>query len=152
MKSLQAFCFVVTISLLASGCRRAAHEIEPNYDRFTATPFDQDAIVGAIMPADDLDWYRVDVPADQRYVLAVNLSGVPGMDLQLSLRDSQGVELLVVNKEGPGTGEALMGYTVEPGIYYLVVSEVSRKAQDPLHPYTLTKQLIPISGKPDQKP
>ena len=118
-------------------------EFEPNNQRADATPFELDAIQGAIAPAGDADWYKVQIATDAKYLLRAELSGVPAMDLSLTLKDALGNDLLVVDNAGKEQPEVLTGYGVTKGEYYLVVAEKSGKKADSRNSYTLSKKLIP---------
>jgi hypothetical protein len=118
-------------------------EFEPNNQRSDATPFELDSIQGAIAPAGDADWYKIAIATDAKQLLRVELSGVTGMDLVLTLKDSIGSDLLTVDNAGKEQPEVLTGYGVTKGDYYLVVSEKTGKKSDSRNGYTLAKKLIP---------
>lgn len=118
-------------------------EFEPNNQRADATPFETDSIQGTIAPAGDVDWYKVSIATEAKYLLRADLSGVPGMDLVLTLKDSVGNDLLVVDNGGKEQPEVLTGYGVTKGDYYLVVTEKTGKKADSRNSYTLSKKLIP---------
>ncbi len=118
-------------------------EFEPNNQRSDATPFEMDAIQGAIAPAGDVDWYKVSIATDGKFLLRAELSGLPGMDLTLALKDSLGSDLILVDNGGKEQPEVLTGYGVTKGDYYLVVAEKTGKKADSRSSYTLTKKLIP---------
>jgi hypothetical protein len=118
-------------------------EFEPNNQRADATPFEMDSIQGTIAPAADADWYKVAVATEAKYMLRADLSGVPGMDLVLTLKDSVGNDLLVVDNAGREQPEVLTGYGVTKGDYYLVVTEKTGKKADSRNSYALAKKLIP---------
>jgi hypothetical protein len=118
-------------------------EFEPNNQRSDATPFEADSIQGTIAPAGDTDWYKVSIATDAKYLLRAELTGVPGMDLILTLKDTLGNDLLVVDNAPKEQPEVLTGYGVTKGDYYLVVSEKTGKKSDSRDPYTLSKKLIP---------
>src|SRR6185312_15319781 len=112
-------------------------EFEPNNQRADATPFEMDSIQGTIAPAGDADWYKVSIATDAKFLLRADLSGVPGMDLVLTLKDSVGNDLLVVDNAGKEQPEVLTGYGVTKGDYYLVVTEKTGKKADSRSSYTL---------------
>jgi hypothetical protein len=118
-------------------------EFEPNNQRTDATPFELDSIQGTIAPAGDVDWYKVSISTDGKFLLRADVTGVPGMDLTLTLKDSLGNDLLLVDNGGKEQPEVLTGYGVTKGDYYLVVSEKSGKKFDSHNSYTLSKKLIP---------
>jgi hypothetical protein len=118
-------------------------EFEPNNQRADATPFELDSIQGTIAPAGDVDWYKISIATDAKYLLRAELSGVPAMDLTLTLKDALGNDLLPIDNGGKEQPEVLTGYGVTKGDYYLVVAEKTGKKSDGRDPYTLTKKLIP---------
>jgi len=118
-------------------------EFEPNNQRADATPLELDSIQGTIAPAGDADWYKISIATDAKQLLRADLSGVTGMDLTLTLKDTLGNDLLVVDNMGKEQPEVLTGYGVTKGDYYLVVTEKSGKKADSRNGYTLTKKLIP---------
>ncbi|OGR94356.1 MAG: hypothetical protein A2V88_17115 [Elusimicrobia bacterium RBG_16_66_12] len=117
-------------------------EFEPNDQRVDATPFELDSIQGAVAPAGDPDWYKISISTDGKFLLRADLSGVPGMDLVLSLKDSLGNDLSVADNAGKEQAEVLTGWGAAKGDYFLVVAEKSGKKADSRDPYTLTKKLI----------
>ncbi|MDE2143186.1 MAG: hypothetical protein KGJ84_12325, partial [Elusimicrobia bacterium] len=118
-------------------------EFEPNNQRSDATPLELDSIQGTIAPAGDADWYKVSITTEAKQLLRVDLTGVPGMDLTLALKDSLGNDLLTVDNMGREQPEILTGYGVTKGDYYVVVAEKTGKKSDGRNGYTLTKKLIP---------
>jgi len=118
-------------------------EFEPNNQRSDATPLELDSIQGTIAPAGDSDWYKISIATEAKQILRAELTGVPGMDLVLALKDTLGNDLLVVDNAGKEQPEVLTGYGVTKGDYYLVVSEKSGKKADNRNSYTLSKKLIP---------
>ena len=118
-------------------------EFEPNNQRADATPFEMDSIQGTIAPAGDVDWYKITIATDAKYLLRAELSGVPAMDLTLTLKDALGNDLLLVDNAGKEQPEVLTGWGVTKGDYYLVVAEKTGKKADSRNSYTLSKKLIP---------
>ncbi len=117
-------------------------EFEPNNQRSDATPFELDAIQGAIAPAGDSDWYKVAVGTESKFILRADVTGVPGMELVLSLKDSFGNDLSIVDNAGKEQPQVMTGWGVTKGDYYLVVSEKTGKKFDGRSPYTLSRKLI----------
>ena len=118
-------------------------EFEPNDQRSDATPLELESIGGTMAPAGDQDWYKISVSTDGRWLLRVELTGLPGMDLSLSLRDAVGTELALVDNMGREQPETLTGWGAGKGDYYAVVSEKSGKKSDSRQTYALTQKLIP---------
>jgi len=118
-------------------------EFEPNNQRADATPFELDSIQGTIAPAGDVDWYKVSVGTDSKFILRADVTGVPGMELVLTLKDSFGNDLATIDNAGKEQPQVLTGWGVTKGDYYLVVSEKTGKKSDARDPYTLSKRLVP---------
>lgn len=119
-------------------------EFEPNEQPAEATPLAGDSIQGAVSPAGDADWYKVTTDSATRQVLRAELSGLPGADLVLSVRDAFGNDLLVVNNTGKEQPEVLTGWGLPGGDAYIVVTEKDGKKADARRTYTLDKKLIPF--------
>jgi len=122
---------------------QGATEFEPNDQRADATPLSLDSISGTIAPAGDQDWYKVTVDSGTRQLLRAELSGLAGMDLTLSLRDSLGNELSFIDNMGKEQPEIMTGWGLTGGDYHLVVSEKSGKKADSRQSYSLGRKLIP---------
>ncbi len=90
---------------------------KPNYQRSDATPFELDSITDTINPAGAADWFKVSISTDAKHLLRAELSGVPGMDLTLTLKDALGNDLLLVDNAGKEQPEVLTGYGVTKGDY-----------------------------------
>jgi hypothetical protein len=116
---------------------------KPNYQRSDATPFELDSISDTIGPAGAADWFKVTISTDAKYLLRAEVSGVPGMELVLSLKDSYGNDLVTVDNAGKEQPQVMTGWGATKGDYYLVVSEKTGKKVDARDAFTLTKKLIP---------
>lgn len=116
-------------------------EFEPNDQRADATPFEHEAISGTIAPEGDADWFKVTVKDEGKQLLHASVTGVDGLDLVLTLADSLGTPLAVVDNMGKGQPETLTGYGVTKGDYYLVVSEKSGRRANPNQSYSLAKTI-----------
>ncbi len=118
-------------------------EFEPNNQRSDATPFELDSIQGTIAPAGDVDWYKVTISTDAKFLLRAEVSGVPGMELTLALKDAYGNDLVTVDDAGKEQPQVLTGWGVTKGDYYLVVAEKTGKKSDARDAYTLSKKVTP---------
>jgi hypothetical protein len=107
-----------------------ADEAEPNDGDEVATPMSIGGTArGKIDPENDVDYFHFKV--DRAGVLAVSLSGIEGMDLQVELADSSGS---VVGKSDRGAArvkEGLPNVGVQPGRYTLIVKQVKKKPAKP---------------------
>ena len=80
---------------------------------------------GSLDGETDVDVYRVDVSGPG--ILAVQLGGIEGVDLVLTVRDGAGT-VLARSDRGPAlTVEGVPNLAVAPGAYYLEVSEFVKK-------------------------
>ena len=120
------------------------NEFEPNDQRADATPLELESIQGLIAPPGDQDWYKLEVStAAGKQLLRAELSGMPGMDLTLSLRDALGNEIVTVDNMGREQPETLTGYGAAASELYLVVAEKSGRRAEGRQGYTLAKKVIP---------
>ena len=102
-----------------------ADEIEPNDGDEVATPMSLGGTArGRIDPENDADYYRFTL--DQPGVLAVALSGVEGMDLQLELTDATGTVLAKSDRGGARVKEGLPNAGLTAGRYTLVVRQFKK--------------------------
>lgn len=122
---------------------QGAIEFEPNDQRTDATPLELDSISGTIAPAGDQDWYKVTAASETRQLLRVELSGLSGMDLTLSLRDGLGNEISFIDNMGKEQPEIMTGWGLTGGEYHLIVSEKSGKRVDTRQSYALKRKVIP---------
>lgn len=131
---------------------QGATEFESNDQRADATPFGLDSISGTIAPAGDQDWYKVTADSGTKQLLRAEMSGLAGMDLALSLRDSLGNELLYIDNMGKEQPEIMTGWGLTGGDYHLVVSEKTGKKSDSRQSYTLTRKFIPFQAGLEWEP
>jgi hypothetical protein len=86
-------------------------------------------------PAGDEDWYswlQGGTPRDGGFDEArLELSGVPGLDLQLEVLDGDGKRLWLANDGGPGQPEVIANLAVTPGHTYYVRVREGGKATPP---------------------
>jgi len=122
---------------------QGSSELEPNDQRSEATPFEQASLTGAIATIGDQDWYKIVVAQDGRHILGAQLTGLAGMDVVLSLRDELGNVLVTADNAGKDQPEALTGFGVSKGVYYLVVFEKTGRKAHAKQTYTLSKSLAP---------
>lgn len=114
----------------------ASDEVEPNDGDDTATPLLPGATLrGRIEPETDVDYYRIDVK--EAGALAVEVSGVEGVDLILEVADAGGVVLVRSDRGGARIREGIPNLGVTPGRYTAIVR---------------SKKLPPAPIKPVKKP
>ncbi len=99
----------------------------------------------------DRDYYRFEVPADSRHILWARLTGVPGIDMFLSVHDSENKPIHMQDDNEAGREEIIVNLTLDPGTHYFVVGERWRSSvfkHDPKNPYTLRWRLTtPTPGQ-----
>jgi serine/threonine-protein kinase len=107
----------------------------------------------------DTDFYQFNV-AQGTWVLRVELTGIPTMDLKLELYDRLGKRIMDSDGGAIGDGEVMPNVRLEPGDYYIAVREVwvsGRPAtEDLVNWYTLTASWKPLDAnleaEPDENP
>jgi hypothetical protein len=92
-----------------------------------------------------------------RTLVAVQLTGVPGVDLVLEVLDGNGELLLGVNDGKAGAGESIPNLGLAAGTYYVRVRQLGKKpVADETHPYLLTVTAGPLGPgeeiEPNDKP
>jgi hypothetical protein len=143
-----------------------ADEIEPNDGDEVATPMSLGGTArGKIDPENDADYYRFQL--DQPGVLAVSLSGIDGMDLQVELTDATGTVIAKSDRGAARIKEGLPNVGLTAGRYTLVVKQVKKKpvkapkgkkpAPEPEAPaavpvYELSAQLIDAPKGSEREP
>jgi hypothetical protein len=91
-------------------------------------------------------------PVD-RSLVALKLTGVPGLDLRLEVLDERGELLLGVNDSRAGGGEAIPNLGLTPGSYYVRIRQAGRRpTADPAHPYLLTVTAAPLAPGEEVEP
>jgi hypothetical protein len=128
-------------------------EKEPDDDVAHAQPMTPGSGIRATMgaprtvkgkPAGDEDvfsWMQAGTPRDMGGFdyARVELTGVPGLDLQVEVLDGDGKRLVLANDGGVGEYEVIPNVGVDPAhTYYIRVREVGAPKGDPDHPYQLT--------------
>jgi hypothetical protein len=92
-------------------------------------------------------------PAIERSLVAVELSGVPGLDLALDVLDARGERLLTVNDGKAGAGETIPNLGLTAGTYYLRVRQPGKKpGADPAHAYVLSVTAAPLGPGEEIEP
>jgi serine/threonine-protein kinase len=104
----------------------------------------------------DRDYYQFHVEKAPM-VLHADLTGVPGIDLKLTLYDDDGRKVAEADDDGPGGGEDLPNVRLsEPGEYFLAVREVwvqgKPATEDPTNWYTLTARWYPLTASQESEP
>lgn len=92
----------------------------------------------------DRDYYRFEVPGDRPHILWAKLTGVPKINLYLSIHDQKNEKIYMQDANEDGGDEIIVNLTMAPGTYYFQVGErwlSSNFGQDLKNPYTLSWRL-----------
>jgi hypothetical protein len=126
------------------GAQQAA-EKEPNNEASQANPLPLNGeIRGYANEREDEDWYLLNIPAPGMDILLIDVSGVPGIDLTMTLYDAAGKELLAMDGRKEAEGETIVRLRQPPGKF--LVNVVAFGESNTGQPYTLR------AGKPDRPP
>jgi hypothetical protein len=131
----------------------AATETEPNdtFAKANALALGQ-PMEGRMSSPRDVDHFRV-VSPHPRGILRAELSGVPGLDLALSLfQVSPKRELARADNGGAGEGELLPNVGVGAGEYILAVRQAGKSRGQSDTPYRLTVAIEPAADGDEREP
>jgi hypothetical protein len=99
----------------------------------------------------DRDVYVVQWPAGSRRVVTVAVSGLPNLDVNLSVNDGDGLHGSVVDEESVGAGEALHRRAVDGPLVVTVGQTLGKDQKHPIEnvsdPYTLTVTEEVLAGE-----
>lgn len=132
-------------------------EIEPNNNMAEAQSVKHSTFVkGFINKVMDQDWYKINIPADSSAILRAEISGIPDINLDIELYDSDKNQLLDVNRYREGEGEVLTNYKLKPGNTYLRIKEfwiknTQKKSNDSIS-YNLKVKLLKIASDVEIEP
>ena len=146
MHAVREFLVLILLCLLfiPLGAQQAA-EKEPNNEASQANPLPLNGeIKGYANENEDEDWYQLSIPAPGIDILLIDVSGVPGIDLTLTLYDAAGKVLLAMDGRKELEGETIVRLRQPPGKFLINVVAFGRSNTD--EPYTLR------AGKPDGPP
>jgi hypothetical protein len=105
-----------------------------------------------LSPTDpDRDVFLVQWPTGSRRVVTVTLSGLPNVDVNLSVNDGDGLHGATVDEAGVGSGEALHRREIDGPIVITVSESLGRDQKLPIEnvsdPYTLTVTEETLAGE-----
>jgi hypothetical protein len=135
-------CSSVFISLLLvlPAPAQVKPEVEPNDRREQAQEIRVgENIEGSVQQNNDDEWYKLAVDKPGKNYLQVDLSAVPEIDTYLYIYDANGQKLVEVNDAPQNGAESIIGFPVEPGIYYIGVLGYSKAVKEK---YILTTKII----------
>lgn len=122
-----------------------ATEKEPNNEASQANPLPLNGeIKGYANEREDEDWYQLIIPAPGMDIMIIDVSGVPGINLSMTLYDAAGKELLAMDGRKEAEGETIVRLRQPPGKFLVNVVAFGESHTD--EPYTLR------AGKPDRPP
>jgi hypothetical protein len=114
----------------------AADAFEPNENRVQATPIDRNATVAGAITENDVDWFVVSAPPDQRVIANLTKPAETDADLSVQLYTSQRqVDQTVL---GADDTQTLVGDTAGTRTQYYV--RIAGDSEGDLSPYTLALQ------------
>ena len=92
--------------------------------------------------AGDRDTYRVEFPTGSRRVVSVVVTGLPNIDVTLSVSETQGSHAIVINEGGVGEDEALHRRSIDGPLIVTIGQAIPEGVTLPVEnvsdPYTLT--------------
>jgi hypothetical protein len=138
-----------------------ADEKEPNHWPEQANPIAPGTaargVIGYPLTATigDRDLYLLTVPGTGPLVLRAEVTGVPGLKLEIDLRTADWVSLDSMSSAAPGKGAQISNLSLAPGKYFVVVRE-SRGGPpyfyDRSKPYLLTVRLHAAAPGEEREP
>jgi hypothetical protein len=92
-------------------------------------------------------------PSPERSLVAVRLTGVPGLDLALDVLDERGETLCSVNDGRAGAGETIPNLGLPPGTYYIRVRQPGKVVgADETNGYVLSVTTSPLGPAEEIEP
>jgi serine/threonine-protein kinase len=129
-------------------------EVEPNDTAAQASPIGNDHTVrGHVAGVSDRDFYRFAVERGA-HVLHVDLTGIPKLDLRLTVYDPRGQRIAEADALGPGESETLPDLRLDgPGDFYIEVrSAAGETAENARDWYALTARWQPLGPNQEAEP
>ena len=112
-------------------------------------------IEGKLDKPKDIDLYKLTVAGNDRQTLHAELTGVPGMDVELALLDQTGATVTSANDGKVGEPETIGAVTISPGNYFIRVREAPSKdatAPERDKPYYLSWRIGAVDVNSEQEP
>ncbi len=125
--------------LLPSMLTAVVSEAEPN-DTVTQANLIAfgDAVTGVINPAQDVDYFAVDVSGNTTIDLDVDAAQTgSALDPVIALFDVDGVTILAVNDDADGLDSRIIYSIITTGRYFVGIADISSEVGSPQHTYTL---------------
>ncbi|MBN1155334.1 PPC domain-containing protein [candidate division KSB1 bacterium] len=113
-------------------------EFEPNDRSVRATNLvSADSICGFIDTGNDVDWYRIIKDEERTQVGRIELSGVPKVDLKMTITNEFEEVILSVDERGEMEGEVLANIGLHQRQNYYLKIESNKKGANTKEQYTL---------------
>lgn len=110
-------------------------------------------MTGFISPYQDEDWFKLELPQEGHYYMAISLSSVEDVDTRLAVYDP--IEALIMEKdsEGKGAPELIPNLGIDPELefYYLVVKANKWQSNEET-PYQLNVDFLEVEGHIEIEP
>jgi serine/threonine-protein kinase len=98
----------------------------------------------------DRDMYRVDWPAGSRRVVTVTVTGLPNIDINLSVNDGDGLHGVTIDEGGVGQGETVHRRSIDGPLLVTIGETMPKDQRLPVEnvsdPYALTVVEEPAAG------
>lgn len=99
------------------------------------------------------DWFRINVNRDGRYLLNIDVSEVPGIDIVLEVYSPNSYKVGGADAGGLGDPEILRGFGIQgPVHYYLRVRSKAARGWNSQIPYQILTELVPYRGASEFEP
>ena len=137
---------VLACVLCSAACSRV-REAEPN-DHFTqATPIPGACkVVGTLASASDIDVFKLETSKPGQS-LDLRVGGIRDIDFVLKVMDGERRELKRYDETSLGGDERALDVGLDPGAYYIELSNKNPKADNKTQEYSLDVQLGPAEGR-----
>ena len=107
------------------------------------------------MMGPDRDFYRFEVPGNQKMILWAKLTGVPNINLFLAIHNAKNEKVYLQDANEDGSDEIIVNLTLASGTYYFEIGErwlSSNFAHDLKNPYTISWRLSEPSAGQEIEP
>ena len=134
------FSFLLMMIIISPCLTHSQTESEPNDRRDQANEIRLDqSVTGHFHKRSDYDWYKLVISDPGKNIIRIDLSGVPDVDVTLTIYNEAGRQLKSANASPKGETEAITNFGVIEGTYFITAYGRDINDKDP---YTLSTQLI----------
>ncbi|MDH5743940.1 MAG: VWA domain-containing protein [Candidatus Aminicenantes bacterium] len=135
-----ALSLLLMILILIPCLAHSQTENEPNDRREQANEIRLGGSVkGYFQKRGDYDWFKLVIEKPGKNIIQIDLSGVPDVDVTVTIYDEAGRQLKSANASPKGEPEGITSFGVMEGTYYITAYGRDINDKDP---YTLSTQLI----------